>query len=117
MSLEDFFRNTHIPLDSEFLAVQWLDQTEAWLTEVYHIDQSLPLQMNRVGNWSRDAGLNWTNRTRAIRRADLQGIIIKSGFINFVSFFVFSYPSLELFSYFSISLGLPQDILISLFFR
>jgi hypothetical protein len=85
-SLGEFFRDVHVPLDSEFLVTQWSRETEAWITEVYHIDRTLPLQMNRIGNWSSPTGIAWTNRSLVQRRGNLHGAVIKSGFINFVSF-------------------------------
>lgn len=98
MSLNEFFRDIHIPLDSEFLVVQWVGHAQVWFTEVYHIDHTLPLQMNRVGNWSSHGGLAWTNRSHVQRRSDLQGSLIKSGFIDFVSFsfFHFCFPQIIL---------------------
>jgi hypothetical protein len=85
MPLNEFFRNIHIPLDCEFLVVQWLGLTQARFTEVYHIHHTLPLQIQWVGNWSKNTGPVWTNVSHVHRRSDLQGLIIKSGFINFVS--------------------------------
>jgi hypothetical protein len=85
-SLAEFFRDAHVPLDSEFLVIQWSRKSEAWVTEAYHIDRTLPLQMNRIGDWSSRTGMVWTNRSHVQRRGDLHGAVIKSGFINFVSF-------------------------------
>lgn len=84
--LNEFFRDIHIPLDSQFLVAQWSSHEQARFTEVYHIDHRLPLQIKWVGNWSFTAGLTWTNTSHVHRRSDLQGLIIKSGFIDFVSF-------------------------------
>lgn len=85
-SLGELFRDIHIPLDSEFLVTQWSRKTEAWITEVYHIDRTLPLQMNQIGNWSSQTGIVWTKKSHIQRRDNLRGTVIKSGFINFVSF-------------------------------
>lgn len=85
MPLNEFFRNIHITLNSEFLVVQWLKHSHVWITEVYHIHHTLSLQMNCLGNWSSNAGLIWTNLSHTQRRSDLHGVAIKSGFINFVS--------------------------------
>jgi hypothetical protein len=88
-SLGEFFRDVHVPLDSEFLVTQWSRNTEAWITEVYHIHRTLPLQINRIGNWSSQTGIVWSNRTHVQRRGDLHGAVIKSGFINFVSLYIY----------------------------
>lgn len=84
-SLGEFFKDIHVPLDAEFLVTQWSRKTVAWITEVYHIDGTIPLQTNRIGNWSSQTGIVWTNSSHVQRRDNLHGAVIKSGFITFVS--------------------------------
>jgi hypothetical protein len=83
-SLEEFFSDMDIPLSCEFLVAQLSDKTkdrdfEVSLTEVFYIHPSLPLQTQRIGNWSSSVGFTWSTMPFVERRGDLQGVIIQSG--------------------------------------
>jgi hypothetical protein len=83
--MEEFFADIYIPFDSEFLVAQYYsgvdnDIYEVSLTEVYKIRDTLPLQQNRVANWSAVSGLSWTTE-RVLQRRDLQGVVIRCVFI------------------------------------
>lgn len=83
--MEEFFADIYIPFDSEFLVAQHSsgvdnDNCEVSLTEVYRVRDTLPLQQNRVANWSAVSGLSWTT-VHLHQRRDLQGVVIRCVFI------------------------------------
>jgi hypothetical protein len=55
------------------------------LTEVYRIRRYLPLQKDRVGNWSSSTGLVWSAVPFYKRRGDLHGTVIKAALAQDVS--------------------------------
>jgi hypothetical protein len=80
--LEEFFDNSYIPFDSEFVVAHSSTRSSdgvlhVSLTEVYHVHFTLPLQTFRIGNWSSVTGLTWSSVPLAQRRTHLHGIAIK----------------------------------------
>ena len=65
-SQEDFMENMYIPMDSEFLVVQNVQNIT--ITEFYHINN---IETNHLlANWSKHSGVSWQNSTFYGRRAD-----------------------------------------------
>jgi hypothetical protein len=82
----------YIPFDSEFLVAQCSsglsnEDSEVSLTEVYKVRSTLPLQQNRIANWSSVSGLSWTTVDLHQRR-DLQGVVMRCVFLPEVRVFV-----------------------------
>lgn len=77
----NFFADTLIPLDCEFLVAHVSEGEEGGthilLTEVYHIHPTRSLHELQVANWTSSSGILWFNTQR---RRHLQGIKIKAGF-------------------------------------
>jgi hypothetical protein len=48
------------------------------LTEVYRVNVAFPLETNRVGNWSRFGGLQWTSAPFYRRRNNLRGLVFNA---------------------------------------
>jgi hypothetical protein len=78
--LEEFFLDTYIPFDCEFLVVQEAGNNAVLLTEVYRIKSELPLQTRLFGTWTSPSGLTWPNINLHRRRDNLQGITLKTAF-------------------------------------
>jgi hypothetical protein len=81
-SVEEFFSDIYIPLDCECLAAEGSNDPGernriVSLTEVYHVHPNLPLQKNRIGNWSSGSGLAWTN-VSFYQRRNFHGITLKA---------------------------------------
>jgi hypothetical protein len=88
-SIEEFFSDIYVPFDSEFLVAQSSsglsnENSAVSLTEVYKV---LPLQTNRIANWSSVTGLSWTN-VDIHQRRDLPGVVIRCVFLPEVSIFL-----------------------------
>jgi hypothetical protein len=86
-SLEDVFSDIYIPFDCEFLVAQRSNGTEdgdleVSLTEVYNAHPTRPLQINPIARWISNSGLTWYEFSFFERRADLQGISLKSEIIH-----------------------------------
>jgi hypothetical protein len=84
-SIEEFFSDIYVPFDSEFLVAEsssgsGKEISEMSLTEVYRIQPNLPLQKNRLANWSSVNGLSWTT-VDLYERRDLQGVVIRCVFL------------------------------------
>jgi hypothetical protein len=83
-SLQEYFSETYIPLNCEFVVAQPSDWTknrgfEVSLTEVFHVHPSRPVQTRHIGKWSSSHGLTWSTESFFERRGDLQGVLIESG--------------------------------------
>lgn len=81
-SLEEFFADIYIPLDSEFVVARSSNGTEDGdsgisVVEVYNPHPNQPLRENTVATWSSGEGLIWTPVSFFDRRGDLQGISLK----------------------------------------
>jgi hypothetical protein len=90
MSLEDYFSDTHVPVNCEFLVAQEQDVTkDKWsavtLTEVFRVHWTHPLQTYSMGTWSSCDGFAWSRVPFHKRRGDLHGAVIKSGIYSAVS--------------------------------
>jgi hypothetical protein len=87
-SIEEFFSDIYVPFDSEFLVAQSSSENyEVSLTEVYKVQSTLPLQKNRIANWSSVSGLSWTTVDLHQRR-DLQGVVMRCVFLPEVRIFL-----------------------------
>ncbi|PSN30354.1 Ionotropic receptor 123 [Blattella germanica] len=79
--LDIIFSKVDIPFNCEFLVAQ--TQTDyVRLTEVYRVNQSLPLQKQYFGSWSSRKGLNVHAGGMYTRRNDLQGILLRAGVMD-----------------------------------
>jgi hypothetical protein len=93
-SIEEFFSDIYVPFDSEFLVAQSSsglsnENSAVSLTEVYKVQSTLPLQTNRIANWSSVSGLSWTTVDLHQRR-DLQGVVMRCVFLPEVGIFLWS---------------------------
>jgi hypothetical protein len=89
-SLEEFFADIYIPVDSEFIVARRSNGTdgrglEVSLVEVYRLNPTHPLRINTVARWSCRDGLTWTQVSLFERRKDFQGISLKSAVSHSVS--------------------------------
>jgi hypothetical protein len=82
-SVKNFLGDIHIPFDCEFLVAQRSageGEAETSVTEVYHVQPTLPLRECRVAKWNAGSGITWFITPTSRRRTDLQGITIKAEF-------------------------------------
>jgi hypothetical protein len=91
-SIEEFFSDIYVPFDSEFVVAQSSsglsnEDYEVSLTEVYKVQSTLPLQKNRIANWSSVSGLSWTTVDLHQRR-DLEGVVMRCVFLPEVRTFL-----------------------------
>ena len=89
-SLEQFFADTNIPFDCQFLVAQPQGDHVVVLTEVYRVSPTLPLQTYRFGNWTAGAGLTWPSQGLYRRRNNLQGTVLRVA-VNNVMFTLLFY--------------------------
>jgi hypothetical protein len=82
MSLEQFFTDINIPLDTQFLVAQHQSDHVVVLTEVYRVSPTLPLQTYRFGNWTAGGGLTWPSQGLYTRRKNLNGLTIQATYLN-----------------------------------
>jgi hypothetical protein len=82
LSLEELFTGIHVPFDSEFLIAYPEVDSVITVTEVYRISSDLPLETYHFGNWTSYGGLTWPNDGFYQRRNNLQGIKLKTGYIE-----------------------------------
>lgn len=76
-SIEEVFSQINIPLDCEFLVAQ-RHKEEVQLSEVYRVHASYPLEVHRLGSWSRAEGLQWTSGHILQRRGNLRGLLLRA---------------------------------------
>ncbi|KDR11376.1 hypothetical protein L798_14896, partial [Zootermopsis nevadensis] len=76
-SLEEIFDQVNIPLNCEFLVAQ-REGEMVQLVEVYRVNDTFPLEMNLVGNWSQKRGLQWTRTPLYKRRNNLRGFVFRA---------------------------------------
>ncbi|KAJ9585857.1 hypothetical protein L9F63_020499 [Diploptera punctata] len=75
--LEEMFDDLYIPLDSEFLVAQSLQDGVIQIKEIYHIFEKSPLEILYVGTWTPNKGLEWKTSGFYKRRKDLHGLVLK----------------------------------------
>jgi hypothetical protein len=90
MSLEDYFSNTHVPVNCQFLVAQEQDVTKdncsaVTLTEVFRVHRTHPLLTYSRGTWSSCYGFAWSTVPFDVRRGNLHGAVIPSGIYSAVS--------------------------------
>ena len=89
-NIESFFSEIYVPLDSIFLVVQKMKNSDVYiLTEVYKIDKERELIKNRFGSWSENGGLSRTKLGLYQRRSNLQGQLIRVASVE-VNFFCYN---------------------------
>jgi hypothetical protein len=81
-SLEELFMGIDVPFDCEFLIANHEVDSVITLTEVYRISSDLPLVTYHFGNWTSKGGLTWPNVGFYQRRNNLQGLKLKTGYIE-----------------------------------
>lgn len=85
-SVEEFFADIHIPLDCECLVAEYSPvMAQVSITEVYRVQPNRPLQVHRIGYWSRSDGLTWTALSSFYQRRDFRGVTIKGAQVSEVS--------------------------------
>jgi hypothetical protein len=80
--LDEFLSDVYIPFDCEFVVVQPAGDEGATLMEVYRVKPSVPLQKYPFCTWSAGDDLSCTDKGFYQRRDNLQGIALKTGFIQ-----------------------------------
>jgi hypothetical protein len=90
MSLEDYFSNTHVPVNCEFLVAQEQDVTKdkcsaITLTKVFRVHRAHSLLAYSRGTWSSCEGFAWSTVPFDERRGNLHGAVIPSGINSAVS--------------------------------
>ena len=79
-SLEDFFRDLHVPFNSKFLVAQ-VAGNDAYLTEVYRVSSRHPLSETNLGVW-RDGRLSMQLTNGKENRNDLQDLTMTAAIMN-----------------------------------
>jgi hypothetical protein len=90
ISVEDYFSNTNVPVNCEFLVAQEQDVTKdkcstVTLTEVFRVHRTHPLLTYSRGTWSSCDGFSWSTVPFHERRGNLHGAVIPSGIYSAVS--------------------------------
>jgi len=80
-NLDELFTDVDIPFNCEFL-VAYPEGDLVNLTEVYRMSSDHPLQKYRFGNWTPHGGLISPLDSLSQRRNNLQGIALKTGYIE-----------------------------------
>jgi hypothetical protein len=75
--VEEVLGKVNIPPDCEFLVAQ-RSEKHVQLMEVYHVHDSFPLEVHKVGNWSQANGLQWTTTALYKRRNNLHGLTFRA---------------------------------------
>ncbi|KAJ9585863.1 hypothetical protein L9F63_020505, partial [Diploptera punctata] len=75
-SLEEKFNEINIPINREVFVAQMLDEV-VYVTEVYRIHPTFPLEIHGIGNWSISDGLHWISSPFYKRRGNLKGLEFK----------------------------------------
>jgi hypothetical protein len=76
-TVKDILGEVNVPLDSELLVAQ-NDGQVVQLMEAYRVHSTFSLEVHRVGNWSRDKGLQWVGTTLYTRRNNLRGVTLRA---------------------------------------
>jgi hypothetical protein len=76
-TVKDILGEVNIPLDSELLVAQ-NDGQVVQLMEAYRVHSTFSLEVHRLGNWSRDKGLQWMGTSLYKRRNNLRGVTLRA---------------------------------------
>jgi len=80
-NLDELFTDVDIPFNCEFL-VAYPESDFVALTEVYRTSSDHPLLKYHFGKWTPHGGLTWPLASLYQRRNNLQGITLKTGYIE-----------------------------------
>ena len=80
-SFDQFLEDVYIPVDCEFLVAQRSGEEAIQLTEVYRMDEGLPLQRQHFGTWDQN-GLRVSTESLIRRRSNFHNYTITGTSFN-----------------------------------
>ncbi|PSN40732.1 Ionotropic receptor 129 [Blattella germanica] len=75
-------RNVYIPFNCKLVAVRKCAGNLFVLTEIYQVQEKLPLRQNHLGSWSEGKEMKWIRGGLYHRRNNLQGLKISTAVID-----------------------------------
>ncbi|KDR11377.1 hypothetical protein L798_14897, partial [Zootermopsis nevadensis] len=75
--IKEVFSEINVPLNCELLVAQRHDEM-VHLSEVYRVHVSYPVEVHRLGSWSRAEGLRWAGGHILQRRGNLRGLRLRA---------------------------------------
>ena len=77
-TLDDYFDGVFIPINCEFLVVEWKGNYGFVIKEVYNVAPQVHYDVGQVGTWKADGLATWTEQSIFTRRKNLRKIVINA---------------------------------------
>lgn len=81
-SVTEFFFKARIPFNSELIVARIISRKKIEFREVYRVDEGYPLRIPYFGLWTLETGLRLNSSHLYARRFNLEGKLLRAGFIE-----------------------------------